>query len=174
MAKTYITGNMQLGRPSAIGKWKRPFKNVDEMTETLIKNWNDTVSNKDTVYHLGNFAWDPKSAYDGILALQGANIKLILGENDDPIRELWKKGSLPKKVEVIESIFYDEENKRVYSYWPLKEWAAKSKGAYNIIGYPNRKYKTNPKNKSINCSVDQCNFKPQDLDSLLGLLNELE
>ena len=41
MGKTFITGNMQLGRQSAIGKWRRPFIAVDNMTDTLIKNWNN-------------------------------------------------------------------------------------------------------------------------------------
>lgn len=165
---------MQLGRPSAIGKWKRPFKNVDEMTETLIKNWNDTVTERDTVYHLGNFAWDPKTAYDSIQALKGLNIYFILAETDEPLLELWDKNTLPKNVKIIDDIYFDSDNNRVYSYWPLKEWKNKSKGAYNIVGYPNRKYKTLPKNKVINCSVDQCNFKPQDLESILGLLKEIE
>lgn len=171
--KTYITSNMQLGRPSAIGKWKRPFKNVDEMTETLIKNWNDTVTDRDVVYHLGNFAWDPKTAYDSVMALKGREIYFIQAETDAPLIELWEKDMLPKKVKIIDDICFDSEKGRVYSYWPLKEWKNKSKGVYNIIGFPNRKYKTNPKNKVINCSVEQCNYKPQDLESILGLLNEI-
>ena len=130
--KTYITSNMQLGRPSAIGKWKRPFKNVDEMTETLIKNWNDTVTNRDVVYHLGNFAWDPKTAYDSVMALNGREIYFIQAETDAPLLELWQKDTLPEKVKIIDDVCFDAEKNRVYSYWPLKEWKNKSKGSYNI------------------------------------------
>jgi calcineurin-like phosphoesterase family protein len=81
--KIFITGNMQLGRPSAIGKWKRPFDNVDQMTETLVENWNNVVGDDDIVYHLGNFAWDPKTAYDSLLKLKGKQIFMLLGENDE-------------------------------------------------------------------------------------------
>ena len=125
MSKTFITGNMQLGRQSAIGKWKRPFISVDKMTSDLIKNWNEVVTNDDVVYHLGNFAWDPKTAYDSLLLLKGKVIFFILGENDQPLRDLHNKGNLPKNV------------------------------------------------KLINCSTDQCNFKPQDINSLMDLLKEI-
>ena len=50
----------------------------------------------------------------------------------------------------------------------------KSKKYYGVVGYPNRKYKTLPKKRIINCSTDQCNFKPQDINSLIELLKEIE
>lgn len=32
----------------------RPYKNIDEMNESLIDNWNNIVSKNDTVYILGD------------------------------------------------------------------------------------------------------------------------
>ena len=34
----------------------RPFATVEEMDETLIRNWNETVSLDDTVYLVGDIA----------------------------------------------------------------------------------------------------------------------
>ena len=34
----------------------RGFKSVKEMNETLIKNWNETVTNEDDIYVLGIFS----------------------------------------------------------------------------------------------------------------------
>ncbi|MAZ31232.1 MAG: hypothetical protein CMP57_03960 [Flavobacteriales bacterium] len=171
--KIFITGNMQLGRPSAIGKWRRPFDDVDQMTETLVKNWNSTVGDEDIVYHLGNFAWDPKTAYDCLLKLKGKRIFMMLGENDEALSELHSKGTLQERVKIIGDIFLEKNIDSILSYWPMAEWYNKKKDFYQITGYPNRKHKTAPKKKIINCSTDQCNFKPQDINSLLDLLSEL-
>ena len=70
MGKTFVTSNLQLGRPGAIKKYKRDFKDVDEMDAALIKAWNTIVTQNDTVYHLGNFAWDPRTAQSAMLALR--------------------------------------------------------------------------------------------------------
>ena len=173
MTKVFITSNMQLGRQSAIGKWKRPFANVDSMTDQLIKNWNEAVGDFDTVYHLGNFAWDPKTAYDSILKLKGKTIFMIVGENDQPILDLQKKGTLPGKVKIISPNTIIDTLKISVNYWPIQEWPKKSKKYFSVIGYPNRKYKTIPKKRIINCSVEQCNYKPQDINSLIELLKEI-
>ena len=168
-----MTSNMQLGRPSAIGKWKRPFDNVNQMDDTLINNWNKIVTNDDIVYHLGNFAWDPKTAYDSMLRLKGKKF-YILGENDQPLIDLANKNNIPKNNKIIADIFLEKNVKAVLAYYPLKEWLFKNKGYWHIVGFPNRKHKTIPKSKMINCSVDQCNYKPQDINSMIGLLDEIK
>lgn len=40
----------------------RPFSNVNEMNETLIENWNKTVSPNDEVYHIGDAFHEQKTA----------------------------------------------------------------------------------------------------------------
>ena len=36
---------------------KRPYKNLEEMHDDMIKKWNSVVNNNDTVYILGDFCW---------------------------------------------------------------------------------------------------------------------
>ena len=75
---TFVTSNLQLGRPSAMKTYKRDFENVDAMDTYLINKWNSVVKAEDVVYYLGNFAWDPKTAADSLLRLNGT-IKFLLG-----------------------------------------------------------------------------------------------
>ncbi len=52
------------------------FKTKEEMTETIIKNWNSVVSKKDIVYHLGDFG-----NYELIKRLNG-KVNLICGNHE--------------------------------------------------------------------------------------------
>ena len=97
----------------------------------------------------------------------------MVGENDEAIKELYKKSKLPGKVIILGDTHNLKHFNSICSYWPLQEWKNKNKGFYSIIGYPNKKYKTNPKKKVINICTDQCNFKPQDLNSMIGLISEI-
>ena len=54
-SKIWFTSDTHFGSQRTLEMSKRPFKSVEEMDWTMIKNWNERVSNKDTVYHLGDF-----------------------------------------------------------------------------------------------------------------------
>ena len=46
----YYTADQHFGHSNVILFCDRPFKNVIEMDETLINNWNNVVSDDDIVY----------------------------------------------------------------------------------------------------------------------------
>lgn len=61
---------------------QRPFATVEEMTHVLIRNWNSTVANQDTVYILGDFCWGKEPDWIGILDKLNGNKVLIRGNHD--------------------------------------------------------------------------------------------
>lgn len=74
MSKDWFTADTHFNNEKVLLSAKRPFNTVDEMNRTLVNNWNKTVQNNDTVYHLGDFG-----VYDTVTALNG-NIILVVGE----------------------------------------------------------------------------------------------
>ena len=169
--KVFVTSNLQLGRPNAITKFKRPFKDVDNMTNELIGNWNSVVSDEDIVYHLGNFAWDPKTAQDALQRLRG-KIYLLPAEHDEAVMILNQKKLLPINSNVMNRITPLKDYECNLSYWPMLEWPGSSNGYYSIIGYPDKKYKSDPKKRIINASVDLWGYKPQELQRLVETFND--
>lgn len=167
----FVTSNLQLGRPSVIEKYGRPFENVDQMTSQIVKNWNSVVGKNDLVYHLGNFAWDPKTAQDAISQLNGT-IWFIPGEIDGAVLELNNKGMLLGSS-IKPSIMPLEKMKVTISYWPLKEWPKKNEGFWSLIGHPLLEYKSDPKERVINVSTDLWGFKPQNLQHIVGIFEDL-
>lgn len=169
---TFLIANCQFGRASVIKSNGRPFGNVIDMNEEMIENWNKSVSNEDTVIHLGNFAWDPTTAAEALEKLNGKQIWLVPAEHDNPILELNSKGMLPAHVKVINRISQQDALNATLSYWPLVEWPSKKKGNYLFYGFYGKKYKPDHKKKMINMAVEFWNYTPQDIQALLRLFED--
>lgn len=52
----YYTSDLHLNSEAVLLSSKRPFKSVEEMNETIIKNINDRVREEDILYILGDVA----------------------------------------------------------------------------------------------------------------------
>ena len=61
----------------------RPFKDVEEMNEALISNWNKVVGPTDIVYHLGDFCFAGSAEWHSILGRLNGRIHLIIGNHDE-------------------------------------------------------------------------------------------
>lgn len=73
----------------------RPFLTVDQMDQTIIKNWNERVSEDDIVYHLGDiavyFAKPQTKAYEKVFQiLNSLNGHLVLIKGNHDSRGLFK------------------------------------------------------------------------------------
>ena len=53
----YFTSDWHLGHTNVLDFCKRPFSNIEEMTETLIQRTNAIVKPTDTLWMLGDFIW---------------------------------------------------------------------------------------------------------------------
>ena len=53
----FFTSDTHFFHEGIIKFCNRPFATVEEMNETLIRNWNETVPENGTVFHLGDFAF---------------------------------------------------------------------------------------------------------------------
>jgi len=64
------------------GKIIRPFNNVDEMDETMIRNWNSVVAVQDKVYHLGDVFFGNQKRANEILSQLNGHKRLVIGNHD--------------------------------------------------------------------------------------------
>ena len=55
--KLWFTSDLHFGHRNVINFCDRPFSNEKEMGESLINNWNETVSENDVVFILGDVFW---------------------------------------------------------------------------------------------------------------------
>ena len=79
MRDTFFTADSHFDHKNIIEHCERPFDNVDEMNETMVCNWNNTVASSDTVYIIGDFAFRRHAQW--IKRLHGKKT-LIVGSHD--------------------------------------------------------------------------------------------
>lgn len=56
----YYISDLHFGYRNVIGMDNRPFETIEEMDETLSRLWNETVTDEDDVYIVGDFAYRKK------------------------------------------------------------------------------------------------------------------
>lgn len=81
--KFFAISDTHFGHAKIIDYCNRPFSSVEEMDEVMIKNWNETVSNNDTVLHLGDFGLGNKEYIASIVKRLNGKKILILGNHDN-------------------------------------------------------------------------------------------
>ena len=173
MPETFVTSDTYFGRPSIINIAQRPFSSVDDMDSALVENWNKRVGPGDTVYHLGNLAWNPVIAEDILKQLNG-KIYLIQGEYDEAAISVAKH--FTGKLHILpNSIIRQDTFNCVFSHWPLADWPGKNKGIFHLHGHSLNKMKTDlDLMKRVNICTDNWNFTPQPIKGTLELLKKFK
>lgn len=93
--ETWFTSDLHFFHANVINYCKRPFKNVMEMNEALVRRWNAQVLPKDTVYCLGDFSMNSNRMRDVAPRLNG--FKNLIPGNHDEI--FWSKKKLQKYID---------------------------------------------------------------------------
>ena len=78
----FFISDTHFGHSKIIDYCKRPFSSIEEHDKTLIQNWNNTVGQDDTVFHLGDFAYGNSQFISNIIKQLNGNIILIKGNHD--------------------------------------------------------------------------------------------
>ena len=103
----------------------RPFSSLEEMHDTIIKNWNNRVTKEDTVYILGDFCWGKEPEWLSIINKLNGHKVLIRGNHD------LKKMSAALRNKFLDVKDYKEvtDNGRrvIMSHYPMPMY----RGAYN-------------------------------------------
>lgn len=172
----YFTSDTHFGHANIIRYCDRPFKDARDMDRQMIARWNEVVEPRDTVFHLGDFAFGPKPYAMGMLhRLRGRKV-LIRGNHDGSEARCRDLGF----DDVHDSMYFQNlRGERIFmSHKPLDaytgldevaqlcghvhtEWARKTLYYYDA---GNRKVSV----KQVNVGVDRWDFRPRTLEELLA------
>lgn len=78
----FFTSDTHFGHANIIKYAMRPYENVDQMNEDLIKRWNSVVGPDDIVFHLGDFMFGNINRFWEYRSRLNGKIYLIHGNHD--------------------------------------------------------------------------------------------
>lgn len=166
MTKTFFTSDTHFEHEKIIGFCKRPFANVSEMNEALIRNWNAVVAPDDLVYHLGDFSFGTRKQWREVTDRLNGQIALILGNHDKNVtKDDFVMARDLAEVEV-------EGQKIVLCHYGMRTWRHDLRGTWHLYGHSHGMLP--PYGKSCDVGVDAWGFTPVSFERLKKFMDARE
>jgi calcineurin-like phosphoesterase family protein len=136
----FFTSDFHLGHSNVIKFDDRPFKNVNDMADKIIENWNSVVDEDSIIYYLGDLFYKVKASHVAYLVHQlKGEIRVILG-NHDRLSQLFRMNRF-SDIQTYQRIsIKDEEHKKgkqdiIVSHYPHLIWDKHHHGAFHLHGH---------------------------------------
>lgn len=163
----WLTSDTHFGHEKVIEYSNRPWPNVDEMDEALIKKWNAKVGPRDEVWHLGDFSFrkNPESIRNRL----NGKIHLVLGNHDRRRISLLDAGHMFESVQDVKYLRY--EGMRFFlSHYAHRCWPKSGKGSFHLFGHSHGDLP--PYNRSMDVGVDANNYEPIAIEAVIKMLQD--
>ena len=163
--QVWFTSDTHFGHTNIVTYSERPFDDVYEMNEALVRNWNAVVRAGDVVYHLGDFALcDAASATKIVKCLSGQKY-LVFGNHDKVLRKdesflknwIWAKDVADIKVGL---------QRVVLMHYAMRVWNQSHRGAWQLHGHSHGSLKEESHLLQADVGVDCWNQRPVSFEEL--------
>lgn len=168
----FFTSDLHFFDPNIIDYAKRPFKNVAEMNNCLIQNWNNKVKKNDNVRILGDFAIanNPKDIINILKLLNGKKF-LIKGNHD----KFYLKGKdIHKQFQMIKDYhcLKIKDHYFVLFHYPIIDWERRNSGSIHLYGHIHNHTTpfVNGLERAFNVCADVNDFAPVSYDEIIKKL----
>lgn len=161
MSKIFLTGCTHFGHANIIKLANRPFKDVKEMDNVLMENWNDTVGDDDVVYHLGDFSYKGAAHPEWYRLRLNGRHRFLQGNHDRPswgdnyASFMHGQGKQAQKV--------------VLFHYPIEEWDGWYRKSVHFHCHTHsHEFQTGVRRGNV--TVEACEYKPIRLEEAIEKL----
>lgn len=153
----WFTADMHFNHENIIEYCHRPFKDVDEMNETMIARFNERVKPFDTVYHIGDFKLSSsrQNVYELLRRLNGRWV-FVRGNHD-------KNNGVHTIIEKIDIATFGKYI--LLTHKPEDAYKVLENYDLAIVGHVHQNWKF--RRFVINVGVDVCDFYPMHMKQIL-------
>lgn len=175
----YYVADIHFRDEKIFKKCNRPFANLMEYENEIIRRWNNKVNENDIVYVLGDLALDDCVEALTLFKKLYGHKHLIIGNHDELLLENIKNFDLFESIDFIK-VIQDGNKKVCVCHYPLMDWMEFNRNGYHVYGHVHNKsivngiayqqikdyYRDKP---AYNCGVDVTQYEPVTLDEMIRL-----
>jgi len=138
----------------------RPFKDVIQMNETILQNYNMAVQENDIVFYLGDIAFGEEHAKSFLDRMKG-HIHFIVGNHDEKYLE-----TIKNRAETVSDLIDTEifGQPITMSHYAMRVWHKSHFDSWNLVGHSHGRLQ--PNGKQYDVGVDNNNFSPVSFDTI--------
>lgn len=169
----WFLSDPHLGHDNVIEYSNRPFSNVDEMDDHIIKRCQASVKRGDTLYCLGDFSLaDDAKTVEYINRLP--KMHLILGNHDSRIRkkkvlrDMFLSVQDYLEIKVPDTFARGGKRRITLCHYAMESWASSHFGAWSLHGHHHGMLPDNPDKLRLDVGVDAngCDYGPISYDQV--------
>lgn len=162
----WFTSDYHLGHKNIIAYCNRPFKSLQHMNETIIKNHNARVKPEDIVFHIGDFCFRNTSNKGEGIRINSLEWEQRLNGKIIHIKGNHDKNNSTKAI--ISGCIINHCGQKCFLTHRPEDYCKDFK--YNLVGHIHEKWKIKRINKNIliNVGVDVWGFRPHTLQELFN------
>jgi|ERR1017187_864729 calcineurin-like phosphoesterase family protein len=162
-----VTADPHFGHKNILKFCSRPFANVNEMDEVLVKNWNSVTRPEDEIHVVGDFAFCCTMDYAlNIMKRLNGTKHLVTGNHDELALKMndIRPGTWKTIKEMNEIVIQGQ--KIVLCHYPIADghWHHAYKGVWMLYGHVHGTFQ-NP-GKSLDVGVDCWNYTPANFQDI--------
>lgn len=162
-ANYFFTSDLHFYHDNVIQYSNRPFKDVTEMNEALIANWNSVVKTTDVIYVLGDVALCKPDLATSIVKRLNGTKHLLFGNHDKNLRKnsdflaLWASAQDYKEIKI-------HKQPIALMHYQMNVWNCSHHGSWHLHGHCHGEgeHITN----SLDVGVDVWNYTPVSFDEI--------
>lgn len=164
----YFTADTHFGHANILKHCNRPFANVHEMDETLLRNINRVVKPDDRLFHLGDFARNNIESYRKKINCR--RIYLIRGNHE------YSSIFDEKLFTYVTDLYYYKGNidgdsiEIALCHYAMRTWHKSHYGSWHLYGHSHGQLADDPNSLSFDVGVDCHNFTPLNLEQIQDIM----
>lgn len=158
--KIFVTSDLHFSHEAVLKYNNRPWKNVLEMNDALIENWNRKVNKRDTVIIVGDFAWERHGYFLNVL---NGKKELVIGSHDKMPRKYLDCFS---SVYMIKNFRYNNRDFVCIHCCP-RVWEKSHYGSICLFAHSHGRLKTYNLSFDVGVDVPENRYSPISMDEIL-------